>query len=265
MACAFGCAGMRGPAERTYRRAEADSVPLHALELVVVTAGPPRIAGPVFEVKTFEPPQEDAPLRLGPEDPSTQKALVEALERRLRAAGFSLVVRTAPPIGDTATGTTTATGARTSTSTLGASGTSTRALPLTPDATLGELLEHSSADAVLVVRAVPVDGFVIDFGAGTRVERTALGKETIRDWRPVNKEGRLLVGQAFLFDRRSRLRLWTKQAPDYPEDGRLVPTHPFLRYGYVHDGPGPAPPDDERARLASARFVESMFGDFPST
>jgi hypothetical protein len=117
---------------------------------------------------------------------------------------------------------------------------------------------------VLVVRAVPVDSFVLDLGTGTRVEYTPLGKETVRDFRPVQREGRLLVGQSFLFDRKTGLRLWTKQAPDYPEEGRVPANHPFLAYGYVHEGSSPPPDSDTRARLAADRFSAAMLRDFPS-
>jgi hypothetical protein len=118
---------------------------------------------------------------------------------------------------------------------------------------------------VLVVRVVPVDRFSIDFGQGVRTEIGPLGKERVEDVRPEPREGRLMLGQAFLFDRRSGVRLWTKQLPDFPEGGRLTPGHPFLAYGVVYEPhEGVAPPPPERARPAAARFVGAMFANLPT-
>jgi hypothetical protein len=126
-------------------------------------------------------------------------------------------------------------------------------------------MESSQADAILVVRVVPIDSFFIDVGAGTHFETTPeLGRQRVEDSRPIAHTGRLLAGQVFLLDRRTSLRLWSKQLPDYPEGGRLTPQHPFLAYGYVHDpNQGASPPADARAPLAAHNFVEKMLSDFP--
>jgi hypothetical protein len=251
-----GCAGVRGrggTAERSYRRAEVDSLRLRAVDLVVVAAGPPRVAGEVFDVRTFDPPNEDAPLLVGTEDPATRNELARAYAKRLAEAGYTVGVIAASLASTASTATS-------STSPLGFR----VAASLDGTTTLRGILERSHADAVLVVRAVPVDSFVVDLGTGTRVEYTPLGKETVRDFRPVQREGRLLVGQSFLFDRKTGLRLWTKQAPDYPEEGRVTVNHPFLAYGYVHEGSSPPPTGEIRARLAADRFAQAMLRDFPA-
>jgi hypothetical protein len=247
-----GCAGggQRGVVERSYRRPEVDQIPLKKLDLVVVAAGPPRIAEERFAVRGFDPPELEQPVLVGAEDPATRDALIEALAKKLRAGGFEveLVHGGVGPVPTSSTATTAA--------------SPQKARKLSGEK-LQDILQSSTADAVLVVRVVPVDEVTIDEGTGTRVETTALGRETVRDYRPVRHEGRLLVGQAFLFDRSSKLRLWTKQAPDFPDDGRLTPKHPFLAYGYVATT-GSAPRGSELAALAASRFTEAMLAGFPT-
>ncbi len=266
MGCASGGASM---AERDFRRSGTDDVPLRSLEVVVVVAGPPRVADGKFEVRGFPPPVAGAPLLAGPEDVQTRDALVGELERSLRAAGFEVSMRStrAPAPAPVAV-------APVPTSSLAA--TSSASAPAAPavvtETTVRFLAEgddvdavrrNSAADGLLIVRAVPVDRFNLDVGSGMRWEETGLGREQVRDFRPVPHEGRLLVGQAFLLDRASGVRLWSRQAPDYPEDGRLTQGHPFLGSGYVQaTGEAPAP-SIVRATAAARAFGRTILAGFP--
>lgn len=256
VACA-ACAAGGGPrvAQRTFERSELGDIALKRLGVVVVAAGPPRVADTTFAVRGFAPPELGDALLVGTEDPETRDALIGALEQTLGGKGFELELHSSVHGLPSVPTTTTATvappprGGR----------------HLTEGQPLSELLSGSDVDAVLVVRVVPVDEFHLDFGTGTRVERTALGRERIKDFRPVRHDGRLIVGQAFLFDRRTGLRLWTRQTPDYPELGRLTPKHPFLAYGYVHrDQQTPLPRTAELAARATAAFVGAVLADFPA-
>ncbi len=245
----IGACASAGPAVegRAFERPGLADVSLQRLAVAVVAAGPPRIADTTFAVRGFAPPQRGEPLLLGTEDPETRDALAFALDGHLRRAGYDVELHSSVH-GRSSTTATTAVGRRLEVST-----------------TLDQILGATEADAVLIVRVVPVDEFHLDFGTGTRVETTALGRERIKDFRPVKHQGRLLVGQAFLFDRRTGLRLWTRQAPDYPEVGRLTPKHPFLRYGYVHRDKEAALPDTPvLAERATAAFVKRAFGEFPA-
>lgn len=241
---------------RDYRRSEADAVRLKRLEVVVVVAGPPRVVEDRLDVQGFPPPELDAPLSLGAHEPETERALVRWLEQRLKAQGFEAIVHAQhQPI---------ATVPRVVTSSLSPAPPPTPPPPALPES-LRSVFAASSADAVLVLRAIPVDAFVIDVGTGTRLEETPLGRQQVRDYRPEKHEGRLLVGQAFLFDRQSKLRLWSRQAPDFPEEGRLTPDHPFLRFGYVASSTLTAPPSQrERAVRGAERFGAAILEGLPA-
>jgi hypothetical protein len=262
---AAGCAASTAAtAERDFERPEADQVPLLSLDVVVVAAGPPRIAEERFAVRGFDPPEPGKPLLLGAEEPELRGALVEAAKRHLEQVGFRVRLIHAGAAAATAS---TAAVATTTTATVGALPPPPPSGPrpeLDPEVTLAAILAASSADGVLVLRAVPVDEFTLDLGEGRRVETTALGREQVKDYKPVRREGRLLIGQAFLYDRTSGLRLWTRQAPDYPDDGRLTPRHPFLQYGVVAD---PTQAGLTRAKIneeASRRFVATILRGFPA-
>lgn len=250
----FACAGASRSVERAYVRSGLEGVALRTLDVLVVASGPPRSAGRTLDVQTFEPPELDDRLWVSEEDLATRGALEVAVGKRLRRAGFEIrrIERPTPLLP----------GAKTRTAS-----TSTASFALLEEDTIRSLAARSDRDALLVIRVVPVDAFSIDVGEGIRTEVTALGRERIRDARPVPHEGRLLVGQVFLFHRATGLRLWTKQLPDFPEGGRLTPGHPFLAYGFVHE-PGaerrPAPPSAVRATFAADGFVRSMLADFPA-
>ncbi|MCK6548198.1 hypothetical protein L6R52_20280 [Myxococcota bacterium] len=276
-----GCAAGLHGTERTYARPDLAEVPLRSIDVVVFVAGPPRVASQKLDSGVFPPPALDEPLARGREERGTSDALAAALGARLRSAGFAVRVLRfddAPADGPLVEPQPPLPGAPIVTSTA-AVGTTTRArsslelgvapspapIVLERSTTLASLLASSAADGVLVVRAVPVDRFSIDFGQGIRTEIGPLGKERVEDVRPEPREGRLLLGQAFLFDRRSGVRLWTKQLPDFPEAGRLTPGHPFLGYGVVYEPKdGVAPPPAERAAPAAQAFVGAMFANLPS-
>ncbi|MCC7385449.1 MAG: hypothetical protein IT384_26605 [Deltaproteobacteria bacterium] len=273
-----GCATAAGVAERSFERSEAQRVELRTLDVVVVSAGPPRIAEERFNVRGFEPPEADAPLVVGPEDPATRDALVQSVRDELARRGFTVrLFHSAAGVPGAARSATvarartaTATKARTSSMTPAESGTHDESVtPAEADALLGtettlaSLLGSSQADAVLVVRAVPVDEFTLDYGKGVYVQNTALGRQKVRDYQPVRRRGRLLVGQAFLFDRRTGLRLWTRQAPDYPDEGRLEPGHPFLRSGVVL-AEGQVLEGGALAAAATQQFVPRILDGLPS-
>lgn len=220
-----GCASSATQVDaRTYVRPEATQIRLKTLDVAVVVAGPPRVAEEKFAIASFPPPELDAPIARGQLDQTTMQAVATTLEHQLDNDGFALN------------------------------------FDVDVNMTLKALLAGSTADGVLIVRAVPVDRFIVDVGQGSKTIETALGRERIRDFRPQPREGRLLVGQAFLYDRATGLRLWSKQAPDYPEGGRLTPTHPFLQYGYV----GTSSSSTQLAHAAADGFVRKMFEGFPS-
>lgn len=268
--CALGlsaCATSGGVTERDFKRAGADEVPLRTLELVVVVAGPPRVADETFAVRGFAPPVEGTPLVEGPEHTSTRDALAGELSRQLRAAGFVVRVRTtavAPPRPAPPEVVTSSTASVAVASASPAPAPVDLVPPLAPSDDLASVRAHSDADAVLVVRAVPVDAFTIDVGVGTRWIDTPLGREQVRDFRPVRTEGRLMVGQAFLFERVSGVRLWSRQAPDYPADGRLIRSHAFLSSGYVQAEGEPAAPDIVRATAAARAFARTILAGLPT-
>jgi hypothetical protein len=260
--------------ERTFVRKDIGELQLRSIDLVVVAAGPPRSAAVNLDVKGFDPPAPDRPLLLGQQDRSTETELSRAVAEQLRSNGYAVNlilhadrpspdVRALPlspqpsPLLQTSTTATIA-------PSLQPTATATSARPsLGASTTLRDILNASTADAVLVVRVVPIDTFYVDIGTGTHVEITPLGRERIEDVRPVARQGRLLAGQAFLFDRKTSLRLWTKQLPDYPEGGRLVPGHKFLDYGVTYEPNQSVPPPDARAEAAALAFTRTMFRDFP--
>lgn len=265
----FGCAAASTTSvSRSYERPEVREVRLKTLEVVVVAA-PIATSGPVLNVPTFEPPALDAPLGLPETDLVTEDALRAALSSWLGAEGFTL---TAPASGGTGpvplapinTSTTVVGSASVALAKAGVASTPAPARPA-PTETLGDRLRATQADAVLVVRVVPVDAFyvitggpagTVDLGDGTVAPRQAD--------KPELRSGRLLVGQAFLFDRASRLRMWSRQLPDFPNGGILTSSHPFLGYGVVTD---PAKdkelPVAERAERSASAFTKSILAGFP--
>lgn len=230
-ACAGSTAG--SATSRAFERAELASVPLQSLSVWVAAKPAVEDEGSLDDVDAFGPPRLDQPLSPVRVDPVTQRALLTELEGWARDRGFALTA---------------------------ASASSARP-------TLREVLAGAATDAVLVVRVVPVDRFTVFQQAGeqqmidtgdpaTQVLTTAESGE--------DRVGRLLVGQAFLFEPTSRIRLWSRQIPQFPAAGRLTPDDPFLRYGFVAEDVDEALDPAVKARRAAAAFVPSILEDFPA-
>lgn len=270
LATAFGpaCAGQTGTATaRKYDRPLLTDLRLQSIDVAIAVAGPPTTSGPRFTVPTFAPPDLSARIRSKVEEAKTRAELANRIRARLTSAGFdvgifhggiALPTEIAAPT-DTSTTTTSTVPVQVPPPSRARTG------PLPPAKTVQQLLDDSRADAVLIVRAVPVDAFyliiqdneerVVDVG-GT------LPQATPRE-RPEIRQGRLLVGQAFLFDRTTGARLWSRHLIDLPPDGRLTPDHPFLESGFITASNAPQPSDDERAQKAAEGFVKKVLADFP--
>lgn len=264
IACAACAGGGARNVERSYTRAGLGELPLRTVDVYVFVSGPPRTAAGELDVKTFEPPSQDEQLAPGSADEATTRALIARVRAELDARGFTARI-SSPLDGDASPATTFTSSVATSTAVVAHEAIEAPGAARTQTSrTIAELRAESEADAVLIVRAVPVDSFNIDFGSGTKIETTALGRERVQDVRPVQYDGRLMLGQMFLFDRRTGLRLWTRQVPDFPDGGRLTENHPFLQYGYVA-GPssGGVPPAEQRAEPAARAFAAKMLADFP--
>lgn len=280
---ASACATTSGDStSRTFRRPQLDDLPLESLDVVVSVSGPPAAAPPNFDIQTFPPPNWTSVLRAGEEDARTREALAAALRRELAGAGYRVRVlhggtgsteasSGAPgglPLGAQAP-------AQTSTRAVGAPSAASASAaarpgeaPLPPDATLRDVLDASRADGVLVVRAVPVDAFyvfeTIDDGTTTAGALGTRSPQAMRKERSVQRSGRLLVGQAFLFDRRTGLRLWSRQLPGMPEDGKLTSSSEVLRFGVLTEPGAREPMPDEKAAQAAAGFTQAMLEPFPA-
>ncbi|MBI4820117.1 MAG: hypothetical protein HY791_27830 [Deltaproteobacteria bacterium] len=236
-----GCASSSarsGIEARDFVHAALGSIAIRRVSTILVVA-PPTTTESKLELSAFSPPQLDQPLsaRIGGESSvGDAEPVRRLLSNRLSELGLE-------PCGS--------------------STTASAAASIAPATLRNALAEASGCDALLVVRVVPVDRFAIDEGAGVVVRQTALGKERIRDFRSVPRTGRLMVGQAFLFDVASGARVWSRQAPEFPEDARLTLGHPFLAYGHV-DPVGATPLSGETlATAASSAFVANMFASFP--
>lgn len=284
-ACATGGVG---PA-RTYVRQNVENVRLKTIDVVVV-ASEIQAAGPQLNVPTFDPPTRDAILGIATEDDTTRNALIQTLRTKLRSQGFAVrFVHVGASEAPAAEAPEEPGSARTSTVALPPTDTSTAIgpgaprvtpappapppaptnddRPLPPGTTLATVFAESEADGVLVVRVVPVDAFYVlkqnNEQSDQLLDPTAGQARIVPGDTPVPRSGRLMFGQAFLFDRETGLRLWTKNLPDYPDSGTLAASSPFLEYGFVTpDGEGEKTPA-VKADLASEAFVTKIFGDFP--
>ena len=221
-------------------------------------------------------PFQDAFISYGRAD---SKQFAQTLSERLKALGYTVqsrqVADVAPAVALSATSSvSTSSSALATTAMARTSTTAPPALPsvqvtLAEQATLRELLDTSTAQTVLVVRAVIVDGFQLIrgnagvnqqqlIGAGDDANQGVVGAEEV-----IAAEGRIVVGQAFLYDVRSKLRIWSRQLPDYPEDGRLLENHPQLSYGYVRGPNEPPLKETAKASRAATAFTSKMLGAFP--
>jgi len=229
---ASGCAATSGGAvSRSFERDIVDVLPLRRIDVVVETA-------PVYRTKdalkpdAFPPPSLDAKLAARFADPDQTRALQEALRTWGQAQGFEIGVLELPQ----------------------------------EDATLADALEASDADAVLVVRGLAVDEFgVYDTKQSQRFIEVTSG-EAIREVvaKPTPRTGRLIVGQAFLFDRDTGLRLWSRQIPDFPVEGKLLQNDPFFAYGFVQKRGVSELDASVKAERAAKAFVPKILETFPA-
>lgn len=284
------CTGTTGALQRDYVRPILSDLTVQTLDVVVEVAGPPVASPPSLNVPSFQPPEWSSVLRSAKSEPATREALVQALSKRLRGLGYTKVrflhaggdatpapaaapvVTPAPPVetstAPTPSGASSVTVAPPPPAAVPPPSPGLEQAPLAQGVTLREVLDSSQADAVLVVRAVPVDAFylfeatgetsVLDPGAGG----LAASQAPVED-RITLRSGRLLVGQAFLFDRETGLRLWTRQLPDYPEEGKLRPDSKLLEYGFVTPEGSPELMPADKADKAAAAFSTAMFSTLP--
>jgi hypothetical protein len=236
-ALAFASSCATATRDRSFARADLPELGLRSLEVAVVIAGPPRAAGVQFAVPGFEPVDWSAALAADVEaEPRSSAAVGAAIGSHLASLGFEARVKVWGVTSSAAVGS------------------------LEAGASARSLAEGASSDAVLVVRAVPVDEWFVDLSNDAALSvidptTTAGGLGVGARWE--RRTGRLLVGQAFLFDRRTGVRLWSRNAPDYPASGRLSADHPFLRYGHVG-------PSEDPARAAATPFVTALLAGLPS-
>lgn len=277
------CASTSGVGSgRVFVRDQAEAVKLRKID-VVVTVAAVQTSGPQLNVATFDVPQMEAPLLPSDEDPATRDELVKTLRQSLKQRGFDArfifagaddeppadAVKVMPPI-DTSTVSVSPVG----TSTVAEPGApnlttgppqppARRDLTLEAGTTLAAVFQASDADGLLVVRVVPVDAFymfqtidenqIVDLGTTIR---------PITDDAPTPRSGRLMFGQAFLYDHETRLRLWSKNLPEFPESSRLTTDAAFLDYGLLTELGKPELPPARRAEVAATNFVRTMFSDF---
>ncbi len=218
-------------ARRSYERSDLDQLPIGRLDLVVV-ASAPEDAGAELDVEPFRTLVSESVLLEKPADAAESALLAAQVRAVVSQRGYVL--------------------GRVFTSTAG----------LDPSTRLDELVRTSTADAVLVVRAVPIDRFsVVDDAREFMTPNLGLG--VIRNEKARELRGRLYLGQAFLFAAGSGRRLSSRQAPDYPDGGRLTSGHAFLENGLVLKEEVPALTDELRS-LAAERFIARLLANLPT-
>ncbi len=268
------CTSVGGVTARSYTRGELSALTLHTIDVVVVAKGPPIATGDTIDVEPFAAPHRTSVLAVEHEDAAMNDALATSLAADLSARGFQVrflgvtpEVAPAPPV-ETST-VVTSTLAVTPSTPPPAPGqsrlaSSVSATQLASDATLEDVRVKSHADAILVVRTLMVDEFKLH--EPSKASSQLPGDTGIplarHEGRAYAVHGRLLVGQAFLFDRKTGVRLWSRQLPDFPEGGKLLEHHPFLAYGFVAPG-NAAMTDAQKASLAAPPFVKAMLREFP--
>ncbi|MCB9655902.1 MAG: hypothetical protein H6729_17385 [Deltaproteobacteria bacterium] len=255
-----GCASSNGLGritERHYERPNLRDMSIQSIEVAVVISGPPRSAGPRLDRQdAFPPPTLEGHLADRERDPTIEAAVIASSTTALAALGYDVRARK----------------------------------DLSRSTTLKSIFATSEADAVLVLRGVPYDRFYVHPDQESRAARapkgTDFGPGVSAPARPVERRGLLILGQAFLWRRADRLRLFSRQIPDFPEFGRIRETSRFLRYGVVqplvesgdiearprgevHDA-GDAPDGQavergqvSRAAQAAPGFVREMLRDLP--
>lgn len=203
---------------RSYERDELATLPLRSITMYVDSASPVE-AGPQLFVDTLAPVDGESALAPPTSNAAMRDALSDAVRAQFEAKGYAV--------------------------------TATRA------STVEALRASSEADLILVVRVQPVDRFFVSTWSPTEREIARKSVSTARP--PMSaRVGRLLIGQAYVFDRRTGLRLWSRDALDLPDGGWLHPDSALLAYGVL----GARPPD-RLATEAAATFTKATFADFP--
>lgn len=219
------CAG-GGPVARSFTRPELKRLPLSSLSVLISEAAPVDAPGPLTALPLFAPPRPQDILSAC----SRCAPLEAAVKARLSALGYASV-RFLRPEGQT----------------------------------LRAALRQTGGDALLLIRALPVRRLKVLRDTGER-SRAYLGEErlaarliAIREAVPVH--GELLLGQAFLLYPKNGARLWSRQLPELPPDGRPSAGEPILGYGLLRPE-GVALPEDLHAQAARA-FTARMLARFP--
>lgn len=276
--CSSACAGV-GMTERAYERDILPDLALRSLDVVVVAKGPPISTGTALDISPFEVPQRTTVL---PSDVSAQKteaALVATLARDLQSAGFEVRMIHAAGGDREASPPAPLPVVETSTTVLSSTTSEVRiaqpraapepvdegppSAPLPSGTRLQDLLDASKADGVLVVRVVVVDEFHLHEPSEPSPQLDEAGQVIARTpGKSYPVRGRLLIGQAFLFDRKTGLRLWSRQLPNMPDGGKILKGHPILRFGFVQPDKT-ALEENVKAERAADRFVDAMFAEFP--
>lgn len=232
-----GCGGSAALAPRAYERSGLETVPLRSVALVAIASPPVGLDDANIDVDPYPPPRADALLDAGrPVSPQLSSALGSAIEAELEALGYT-VRRPASPRGG-------------------------------GELSLRDLRASAGADALLVVRAVPLEPVYVleetvesqviggsgEQGGGIQLpQRVAAAR-----LRP----GRLFLGQLFLFDAKTGARLWSRQLPGLPSDRTLRPDTELLGFGLT----GPEARGADQALLtarSSAAFARSALRGFP--
>jgi hypothetical protein len=260
------CAGVGGVTERSFSRDELSELGLRSIEVVLVAKGPPIAAGEYLQIEPFEAPRRSTVLNVEHEDQPTRDALALAVSRDLVSRGFSVrffgqepEIAPVPKI-ETSTAIMTSTAAGVAPVEPGQPRIATR---LASNSTLETLRLSSTADALLVIRTVIVDEFHLHEPSRPAPQNPGdTSPARVVPGRSYSVRGRLLIGQAFLFDRKTGVRLWSRQLPDFPEAGKLLENHPQLAYGFVQSDKR-ALSEETKAGLAAGPFVAAMLKEFP--
>lgn len=229
------CAGGAALNPRSFERPGLAEIRLQSVAVLAVVTPAVKLGGARLEAaKPFPPPRLQAPLSDGrPLDGESASALVTALQRTLKSRGFE--VSAAPAEGPS----------------------------------LSAALASVTTDAVLVVRAVPLEGLVVlQDDAATQVLDPGAGADGFAGL-PVGDStgravpGRLFLGQAFLFDRATGVRLWSRQLPGMPSDRALRSGVALLDYGVW--GPSAAALDAPTlAQRAGQAFASKLLEGSPA-
>ncbi len=230
-----GCvgAGSGSAVSRSFARPEVEQIPLKTLHVYVVVRPAVEVEGKL-KVDAFPPPRPGDRIASESRNVLAEDSMYSALERWGEQTGYR-IVRVRLPV----------------------------ARP-----TLQTVLDAAGDDAVLVVRAVPVDRFAFFEQSGEQktIDQGSERQEflvTTADEK-VERYGRLYVGQAFAFDPPTGLRLWSEQVPDFPREGRLTADAPFLRYGFVAESFAEVEDPVGKAQRAANAFIPAILERFPA-